>query len=238
MRTWVIPDVHGCLLTLRALVEDQIELRRDDNLIFLGDLIDRGPDSKGVVDYVLGLIKSGINTSVLKGNHEDYLVSVHRAEQSKQGLQKLLRLKSGLHKKWMLHGGLTTMKSFGTRNVTEIPIHYIEWIESLGYYMKWKKFLIVHAGFNFKSDDIFSDTFSMMWVRDYKIDTAKLGNNRIIHGHVPVTLDFIHETIRSESFRFIDLDNGVYLSNQPGYGNLVALELNTMKLVVQPNIEN
>ena len=115
MRTWVIPDVHGCLLTLRALVEDLIELRRDDHLIFLGDLIDRGPDSKGVVDYVRAMIKSGIKTTVLRGNHEDYMANVFREAQLKQGLGKFLGIKSGLYKKWMLHGGIATMKSYGTK---------------------------------------------------------------------------------------------------------------------------
>jgi serine/threonine protein phosphatase 1 len=238
MRTWVIPDVHGCFFTLRTLVEDLIRLRRDDNLIFLGDLIDRGPDSKGVADYVLGLMKSGINTVVLKGNHEEYLVLVYREEQAKLRLRKLLNLKSALYRKWILHGGSSTLQSFGVTDVTEIPESYIEWIESLEFYRKWNNFLVVHAGFNFENEDIFSDTWAMMWEKDYKIDPVKLGNCKIIHGHVPVTLDFINETIKSDSFRFIDLDNGVYLSDQPGYGNLVALELNTMQLLVQPNVEN
>ena len=60
MRTWVIPDVHGCLLTLRMLVEDLIGLRKDDSLIFLGDVIDRGPSSKGVIDYIIKLKEDGI----------------------------------------------------------------------------------------------------------------------------------------------------------------------------------
>jgi serine/threonine protein phosphatase 1 len=238
MRTWVIPDIHGSLLTLRTLVEDLIKLRRDDHLIFLGDLIDRGPDSKGVVDYILGLIQSGIKIDVLRGNHEDYMAAVYRKVQSKKGLRKFLGIKPGLQKKWMLHGGLSTMHSFGTGNVAEIPVMYINWIESLDYYLKWNKFLIVHAGFNFKNADIFSDTWAMMWVKDYKIEPDKLGEFKIIHGHVPVPLDFIYETIKSESFQFIDLDNGVYLENQPGYGNLLALELNTMELLVQPNVDN
>jgi serine/threonine protein phosphatase 1 len=103
--------------------------------------------------------------------------------------------------------------------------------------MKWENFLIVHAGFNFEIDDIFSDTQSMMWIREYKIDPAKLGGRKIIHGHVPVTLDFINQSIVSNSFQFIDLDNGVYLTDKPGFGNLLALELNTMELLVQPNLD-
>lgn len=237
MRTWVIPDVHGCLQTLRTLVEDLIELRKDDTLFFLGDLIDRGPDSKGVIDYIWKLEKSGIETSVIKGNHEEYMAKVFRDEQSKSGLRRMLSLKSSSYKDWMLFGGETTLQSFNAFTVNAIPEMYIEWIESLEFYLRWKNFLIVHAGFNFEIDDIFSDTQSMMWVREYKIDPVKLGNRKIIHGHVPVTLDFIHQSIVSNSFQFIDLDNGVYLTDKPGYGNLLALELNTMELLIQPNVD-
>ena len=237
MRTWVIPDVHGCLLTLRTLVEDLIGLRTDDSLIFLGDVIDRGPSSKGVIDYILKLKDEGINVKVLKGNHEEYMAKVFRDEQAKTGLRRMLGLKSVTFKDWMLYGGAETMSSFNVDNVEAIPEKYIEWIESLDFYMQWKNFLIVHAGFNFELDDIFSDTESMMWIREYKIDPEKLGNRKIIHGHVPVSLEFINQSIYSNSFHFIDLDNGVYMNDKPGFGNLLALELNTMELLVQPNLD-
>lgn len=237
MRTWVIPDVHGCLLTLRTLVEDLIGLQHKDSLIFLGDLIDRGPASKGVIDYIMKLEESGIKINVIRGNHEEYMAKVYRAEQAKTGFRKALGMKSPLYRDWMLYGGDTTLQSFNAVKVTAIPELYIDWIESLVYYLKWKKYYIVHAGFNFETDDIFSDTDSMMWIREYKIDPVKLGDNKIIHGHVPVTLDFIHQSIISNTFQFIDLDNGVYLTDKPGYGNLLALELNTMELLVQPNLD-
>ena len=237
MRTWVIPDVHGCLMTLRALVEDLIELRKDDELIFLGDVIDRGPSSKGVIDYIMQLRDNGINVSVIRGNHEEYMAKVYREDQAKRGLRRMLGLKTSSYREWMMHGGSETMISYRADSVSDIPEKYIEWIESLDYYMNRKNFLIVHAGFNFELDDIFSDTQSMMWIREYKIDPAKLGNRKIIHGHVPVTLDFINQCIVSDSFHFIDLDNGVYLNDKPGYGNLLALELNTMSLLVQPNLD-
>jgi serine/threonine protein phosphatase 1 len=237
MRTWVIPDVHGCLLTLQTLVEDLIGVLKGDSLIFLGDVIDRGPASKGVIDYILKLGKSGINITVIRGNHEEYMAKVFREEQSKHGFRKMLGLRSGDYKDWMLYGGSTTLQSFNAFTVSAIPELYIEWIESLPHYLKWEKFLIVHAGFNFEVEDIFSDTQSMMWIRDYKIDPAKLGDRKIIHGHVPVTLDFIYQSIISSSFQFIDLDNGVYLTDKPGFGNLLALELNTMELLVQPNLD-
>ena len=237
MRTWVIPDIHGCLKTLRTLVEDMIVLRKDDTLIFLGDIIDRGPNSKGVIDYVRKLEGSCSKVCVIRGNHEDYMAKVYREEQEKKGIRKTLGLKSASYRAWLNLGGEETMDSFEVDKVLDIPEEYILWIESLDFYLEWEKFLIVHAGFNFEAEDIFSDTLAMMWTREYNIDPEKLGDRKIVHGHLPVTLEFIYQSINSSSFQFIDLDNGVYMTEKPGYGNLLALELNTMELLVQPNMD-
>ena len=56
---WVIPDVHGNLITLKYLIENRIALSKSDELYFLGDYIDRGPDSKGVIDFIMSLQNSG-----------------------------------------------------------------------------------------------------------------------------------------------------------------------------------
>ncbi len=71
---WVVPDIHGCLKTLKSLLETRIELTRLDSIYFLGDYIDRGPDSKGVIDYIITLqnnnykhiYKSGIRKALIE----------------------------------------------------------------------------------------------------------------------------------------------------------------------------
>ena len=73
-KRWVIPDIHGCLNTLKALINEQIRPARYDELYFLGDYIDRGPDSKGVLDYLRALQKDEYTLTLLKGNHEDFAV--------------------------------------------------------------------------------------------------------------------------------------------------------------------
>ena len=77
---WVISDIHGCLFTLRSLIETKIKPSANDELIFLGDYIDRGPESKGVIDYIINLKNQGIETVCLKGNHEEYMLSAYEAE--------------------------------------------------------------------------------------------------------------------------------------------------------------
>ena len=91
---------------------------------------------------------------------------------------------------------------------------------------------------NFNIDNPFDDTMSMMWARDFKVDITKTGGKKIIHGHVPVEYSLIQLFIESEGYDFIALDNGVYYRDQKvGFGNLMALELNSMQLIAQPNCD-
>ena len=77
----------------------------------------------------------------------------------------------------------------------------------------------------------------MLWLREYEIKPEKIGGRRIIHGHVPVNMDLITQAIKNRGFKFIDLDNGPYLSGKDGFGNLVALELDSMEMVIQYNMD-
>ena len=75
-RRFVLGDVHGCYRTLRRVVEEVLKLGEGDTLYLLGDYIDRGPDSKGVLDYLLQLwLKTDISIQPLLGNHEKMLLN-------------------------------------------------------------------------------------------------------------------------------------------------------------------
>ncbi len=233
-KRWVIPDIHGCVDTLKALIEEQIKPARYDELYFLGDYIDRGPESRAVIDYIRLLQKDEYSVTPLKGNHEDFLVELYDAEmQSKNPW--FLRFSDRKKKSWYAIGGKETLKSFGIRNLKEMPPEYIEWMRNLDYYVSLEQFILVHAGLNCNIDDPFTDTRSMLWLRDYQILPEKTGNRKIIHGHVPVNLQFIDLSIKNNIYKFIDLDNGPYMSGKDGYGNLVALELTNMEMVIQDN---
>lgn len=98
-------------------------------------------------------------------------------------------------------------------------------------------FVLVHAGLNFEKKDPFEDKINMLWTRDFEIEPAKINHRTIIHGHVPVHIDFINLCIGKDDYHFIDLDNGVYITNKEGFGNLTAFELNTKTLLSQNNID-
>ncbi|MCD4695766.1 MAG: serine/threonine protein phosphatase [Bacteroidales bacterium] len=233
---WVIPDIHGCAKSLRALIEDMIKPSKHDWLYFLGDYIDRGPSSKEVVDYLMYLQREDYNLRLLMGNHEDYLVKSFEEELQ---LKTILGFKQKNKKKreWLFHGGKETMESFGIHDLKQLPEEYLEWMRNLEYYIELDRFILVHAGFNFKNGNPFSDKDSMLWIRDYDIDSSKISNKRIIHGHVPVSLEFIDISIKNKSYKFIDLDNGCYMTEREGFGNLLALELNSMEYKVQYNLD-
>ena len=233
-KRWVIPDIHGCVKTLQTLIEELIKPTRWDELYFLGDYIDRGPDSKGVIDYIIGLQKEKYNITALRGNHEDFVIELYEAELNSR-FAWFHRFADKKYRSWMDIGGRDTLRSFDISELRDIPQEYIEWMKNLDYYVKMDDFILVHAGLNFEIDDPFEDKETMLWTREYHIIPEKIGNRKIIHGHVPVNLELMDMAVKSKSLRFIDLDNGPYIQEKAGFGNLVALELNSMETLIQDN---
>lgn len=234
-KQWVIPDIHGCVKSLKALVENQIRPSKTDHLYFLGDYIDRGPDSKGVIDYLMQMKEQGFQMRTLRGNHEAFLLEAVKEEKQ---LKPRFFIKPRNRRKleWYQHGGQDTMRSFGTDRLDEIPDIYFEWMRQLEYYVVLDDYVLVHAALNFTRRDPFEDKFAMLWWKDFDVLPHKIGGRKLIHGHTPVSLEFIRENITQE-FPYIDLDNGVYIKNRYGLGNLLALELNSRELLVQANLD-
>lgn len=236
-KEWVIGDIHGCIETLKGLIEDQIRPGKNDRLFFLGDYIDRGPGSKAVIDYIMALQADGFPIRLLKGNHEDYLVKAFDVEQSKKSFLGMGR-KDKKTKEWLFHGGKACIQSFGVKSVKDIPAKYIQWLRDLEYYIELDNFFLVHAGFNFEKEDPFEDQDSMLWVRDYNIKPEKVKFKKVIHGHMPVSLELIDMSVNNyKKYDFIDLDNGVYMTRRQGFGNLIGLELKSMEYKIQFNLD-
>ena len=76
----------------------------------------------------------------------------------------------------------------------------------------------------------------MMWIRDFKVDKNKAGGKKVIHGHVPVEMTMI-ELFKNNKYDFLSLDNGVYYNNKEGFGNLLAYNIDTEEILIQPNID-
>jgi serine/threonine protein phosphatase 1 len=214
MRTFVISDIHGKNAVFRKALKS-VKLKKKDTLIILGDLIDRGDNSKGVLDTIFLLKDHGFNVELVLGNHEKmFLDSFHDEKE---------------HTKWMINGGDKTLMSFLTSKIEKIPKKYIELISSSKNYLIKDNFILVHAGLNMKIQDPFSDIKTILWERKPKelLNKKWLGNRIIIHGHTPQKKT---EIISQLSERIIGIDNGNYLNKKDDFGSLTILELGSMKI--------
>lgn len=234
-KKWVIADIHGCFKTLLKLIDSQIQPAQNDQFFFLGDYIDRGPKSKEVIDFLIDFSKQ-FQCTFLMGNHEEMFLKSYVETIEKKGILARFSKKNTVEA-WKIHGGKETLESYAINNLSEIPKEHIHWFEKLPNYAQTENYLLVHAGFNFNEKDIYSDTHAMRWIRNFEVDYSKTNNRKVIHGHVPVSLSFIEESIQSSRYHFIDLDNGCVYKNDEDKGNLVALELETLTLKVQKNID-
>lgn len=219
-RRFVIPDIHGCARTFRRLLEEVIGLRKSDSLYLLGDMIDRGPRSKEVLDAILRLRADGYNIHPVRGNHEEMLLLSCRD-------RSYFRI-------WMLNGGQTTLTSFDVEDGCDIPLSYRHFMESLPYFISLEDFVLVHGCLNFRIADPFTDTEAMLWSRDISVNKHLIGGKRLIGGHTPLNLDEINRSLATDR---IMLDNGCVYKSEHGLGSLTALELDSMTLFSQGNIE-
>lgn len=221
-RVFVISDIHGCFNTFYELVIKEIDLHKDDRLVLLGDYIDRGEESREVIDFIIDLIETGFDIIPLRGNHEQMLLDAYN-ETTMQSL-------------WFMNSGMTTLASFEIGDISELDGKYIDFFTSLEYYLVSGNMIFVHAGFNDKIADPFTDVNTMIWEcsREYTHNIFK--GKTIIHGHRPRTIDDVIRLLSKKS-NVIPVDTGCVYERELGYGNLSALEIGTMTLYSVPNIQ-
>lgn len=219
-RRLVMTDMHGCRATFETLCA-RVGLRKRDQLFLLGDYINKGPDSRGVLDFVMNLQAKGYRVFPLLGNHDQMLLNA--LDDPKQDVVKVLEA----------NGSADLLDSKG-----KIAKHYLGFLRALPWYYELDHYLLVHAGFDFSQPDPFDQGTAMLEIRDFKIDPLKIGDRQIIHGHNPTGLKEIQARIKA-SDPILRLDNGcVYEGDGKGDGNLLCLDLGTMALTRQENIES
>jgi serine/threonine protein phosphatase 1 len=206
-RMFAIGDIHGCYEPLRELIEHKIEIRKSDRLVFLGDYIDRGDQSRKVIDYIIGLQDKDFDITALIGNHESMLLETLANED--------------FLPEWKRNGGSATLKSFGIRSLKQLDQSYIDFFNALQYYCLIDNFLFVHAGFNDYLDNPFEDKYHMLWSRRENYTNPALKDKIIIHGHTPVPELTCKQEIQNKS-RVINIDTGCVYADIEGYGRLSA----------------
>ncbi len=231
MRKFAISDIHGCRKTFLALLE-KIQLSTADELYLLGDYVDRGPDSKGVIDEILALQKASYQVHCLMGNHESMMADAFSDDEEKDRRMQL----------WLQNGGGQTLQSFTTDNgLPNIPEAYFQFIERLQFYFAVDRFLLVHAGLNFRQRNPLMDVVSMLWIRNWydRIERDWLNGRIIVHGHTPIGQTAIRwQYTNLHMLPALNIDAGcVYYGQREGMGDLCAFELTTQELYFQPNVD-
>jgi serine/threonine protein phosphatase 1 len=161
-RRFAISDIHGCNKTLNALL-DKLHLTQKDTIFFLGDYIDRGNDSWGVLKTITTL---SCKTVYLKGNHEALMVNYCKNPIEDAGL-------------WFVNGGRKTRQSIPWGETDK----WLNWINDLPYYHEEPDYFLVHASFSSNGNPFVED--DMLWSRWNHPNMGK----PIINGHTPTHLD-------------------------------------------------
>lgn len=218
-RKFAISDIHGCPKTFEALL-DHLAFTTADELYLLGDYIDRGPDSKGVIDFIWKLEREGYHVRCLRGNHEEMLLDEMRSVGQ-----------------WYRNDA--TMQSFSCKHVGLIDVAYQGFLESLHWHFEVDGYLLVHAGLNFKAENPLADRDELTWIRDWygDIDHDWLDRRIVVHGHTPQHRAAILKSIKTlDKTPAIGIDNGCVF-DKLGWAHLCAFDLTNRAFSFMPRIE-
>ena len=189
-RIYAIGDVHGRFDLLDSLIlkisEEQGDLEpMNTHVVFIGDLIDRGSDSRGVVDLLRWATHTKPRAVVLKGNHEEILVDAWRGD---------VEAMSG----WLAFGGVERLVSFGANRAAidpddpramidltraTISPDLIEWLDELPLFWRFGDYTFVHAGIRPGLPLSRQEPSDLLWIRDEFLHYEGRHEQVIVHGH-------------------------------------------------------
>jgi serine/threonine protein phosphatase 1 len=175
LRLYAIGDIHGSLHDVRSLVTkcEHDADGRPMRFVFIGDYIDRGPDSRGVVDYVMNLqSRLAANAICLRGNHEQLaLLAIDNDSNARN---------------WILNGGDATLQSYGISHARQLPAEHIAWFHSLRLAFDDGLRLFVHAGINPARPLDNQDEQDLLWIRQPFLSDERNYGRLVVHGHTPI----------------------------------------------------
>lgn len=213
-----IGDIHGCNQSMDALL-NKLKEYKDRQFVFVGDYIDRGPDSKAVVDSLLQF-RQEYNCVFLRGNHEQMMLDAYKENDASL---------------WMMNGGRVTLDSYDTVfQDFDIPEDHLEFYRNTEMYYDTADYFFVHAGLSPArtiADSVNDESAvkDFLWERSHLNAFETPWEKTVVFGHTPRP-----HPIRKENM--IGIDTGcVY--DKMGYGKLTAVLLPETEFIQQTCID-
>jgi serine/threonine protein phosphatase 1 len=230
-RTLVISDIHGEIKLFERLLADVNYNSSQDQLILLGDYVDRGPNSRKVLEKVIELKSDG--ALVLKGNHEDMMIKALTTDEEHSW-------KNWIHR----NGGRKTLESYGL-NESEFVVQeeeqfikpmlhdetldrHLNFIQKLDHFIELEEYIFVHAGVHPIQPLEETDPYTFMWIRE-EFYSAYSGQKTIVFGHTPAMHLHGKHSIFFGKNRIIGIDGGAVFGGQLNCLELPSKEVHYVK---------
>lgn len=210
-----IGDVHGELNKLQKLFS-KLSFEQNDTIVFLGDYIDRGEDSKGVIDFVLSL-KDRCNLVTLKGNHELFATDALKFTQGRMNLVHMFH-------SWMGNGGMSCLRSYCRDGlymdkpyeiVEEMFIDHGDFFDNLRIAYETENHIFVHGHMAHEQDVDDVEEWQSLWGRYNDIWPHKSGKT-VVCGH-----SIQRDGVSNDGFK-ICIDTGSFLPD--GYITAMVID--------------
>jgi serine/threonine protein phosphatase 1 len=174
MLTYAIGDVHGCFDQLVALVQGCLQDAgsRSSRFVLVGDYIDRGPDSRSVIDFLIRLQRERPEVICLRGNHEAIMLEAVR---------------TGDGRLWYANGAAATLDSYGCDDPRSMPSDHVDWAAGLPLRYDDGLRFFVHAGIDPYTPLDAQEEHDLLWIREPFLSSTRDYGRLIVHGHTPQT---------------------------------------------------
>ncbi|WP_298241523.1 metallophosphoesterase family protein [uncultured Bradyrhizobium sp.] len=224
VRIYAISDIHGCAHLLQPMlrvIDADVACSRPRYAVevFMGDYIDRGPDTRSTLDVLVERSRRG-NAVFLKGNHEAFLVRVFEDP--------------SLFEDWIAVGGTQTLMSYGLAPpdlkrdepasilrdlIRAMPTEHLEFLDNLRLSFSCGDFFFVHAGVRPGVPLADQTERDLLWIREEFLRSEEQFGKYIVHGHTPVrNAEFLTNRV--------NIDTGAYAT-----GNLTLMSIQGSRML-------
>jgi len=173
--TYAVGDIHGALHKLESLVAQCREYGGGAaaKFVFVGDYIDRGPQSSGVIRYLIELAREMPDSVVtLMGNHEAMLLGIIDGAIDPED--------------WLGQGGEETLASYGVTDARDLPRDHVDWLRRLRFSYDDGRRFFAHAGVDPRRPLDAQNEHDLLWIREPFLSHGGGYGRLVVHGHTPI----------------------------------------------------